>query len=99
MTKQQLMQELQSGEKIRLIDVRNPDEFSAGARVEGSENIPADEVLKMAEEGMISKDEKIVAICKGGKRCGMVAEELKGKGFNIDHLEGGVDAWVAPENS
>ena len=94
MKKEELKELLEKGEKPLLLDVREADEFGGGEdAVEGSENVPMGKVFVEAAKGELPKDKKIVTICKTGGRCGIVARELKEKGFDIDYLEGGVDEW------
>ena len=61
--------------------------------IPGAENIPMGQVFVEVGKGTIAKDEKTVVVCAKGGRCEIVAEELREKGFNIEHLEGGLEAW------
>lgn len=62
-----------------LIDVRTKEEF-AGAKVNGSQNIPLDSI-----SGKVTKLKKlnkpIVLCCASGMRSGMAASQLKSKGI------------------
>ena len=91
----ELKEKLDKGEAIRLVDVRSAEAFAKGDSIPGSENIPADNFLEEAAMGKISKDQKIVVFCQGGKSCSMVAEKLHGEGYNIEHIEGGLNAYNA----
>ena len=93
MTANELKEELNKGEDIRLVDVRSTEAFAKGDSIPGSENIPADNFLSEAAAGKISKDQKIVVFCQGGKSCSMVAHQLHDQGYNIQHIEGGLDAY------
>ena len=93
MTAQELKEKLSKGEKIHLIDVREGDEFDQGDKIEGAENIPMGKVFVKVQKGELPKEEKIVTICKTGGRCEIVANELRKKGYDIEHLEGGIDEW------
>ncbi|HVM90933.1 MAG TPA: rhodanese-like domain-containing protein [Verrucomicrobiae bacterium] len=94
MNAEQLKDALAKGEKMKILDVREHDEFTQGGNaVPGSENMPMGQVFVNASKGLLPKDEKIVTVCKSGTRCEIVARELKQKGYDIDFLEGGVDAW------
>ncbi len=96
MNVQELKKQLAKGEQVELIDVREKDEFEkSGERVPGSKNVPMGQMFVDAAGGRLPKDKKIVTICKSGKRCQIVADELKKNGYNIEHLEGGVNAWEA----
>jgi len=77
--------------KIKLLDVRTPEEY-ATARVEGS--ILVDQ--NIAQEIMQSwpKDTQIVTICHHGMRSLDAASYLRGHGFtNTKSMMGGIDAW------
>lgn len=88
-----LKQKLAQGEDIMLLDVRESDEVQAGDMMEGSQNMPMGKVFVEASKGNLPKDKKIVTICKSGTRCEIVANELKQKGYDIEHLEGGLAEW------
>src|SRR3989344_2828258 len=90
----QLKEKLGKGEEVILLDVREKGEAeAAGDMLLGAQNVPMGKVFTEAAKGNLPKDKKIVTICKAGGRCEIVARELKQKGFNIEHLEGGMDAW------
>jgi rhodanese-related sulfurtransferase len=99
MTTQELREKLSKGENIKLIDVREGDEFVQGDKTEGAENIPMGKVFVKVQKGELPKEGKIMAICKTGGRCEVVARELRAKGYDIEHLEGGIDEWKKAQNS
>ena len=98
MTPQQLKEKLAKGEKVRILDVREKDEYEQGDKIEDAENMPMGRVFVEAQKGALPKDEHIVTVCKTGGRCEIVARELKNKGYNIEHLEGGIDEWKKSSN-
>ena len=79
---------------IVLIDVREEDEFKNGFKIHGSENIPMELTVSEILERNISKDKKIILICRTGNRSGFVTEQLKNLGYDAENLEGGVSAWT-----
>lgn len=94
MKPQELKQALAEGEHIRLIDVREKDEFaSAEKKLAGAENITMGQMFLDAAKGTLPKEEKIVVTCMKGGRCEVVARELRNRGYNIEHLEGGIEAY------
>jgi rhodanese-related sulfurtransferase len=93
MKTEELKNKLKSGEKIKILDVREKDEFDEGEKIEGAENMPMGKVFAEAMKGNIPKDQKIITVCKTGGRCEIVARELSKKGYNIDYLEGGIEEW------
>ena len=85
---------LKKGEDILLLDVREKDEAEAnGEKIEGSRNVPMGKVFTEAAKGNLPKDKRIITVCKTGGRCEIVARELQKKGYNIEHLEGGIEEW------
>jgi rhodanese-related sulfurtransferase len=84
--------ELLKAGKIKLLDVRTPEEYAI-AKVEGS--ILVDQ--SVAQEIMQSwpKDTQIVTICHHGMRSLDAAAYLRGHGFaNTKSMMGGIDAWA-----
>jgi rhodanese-related sulfurtransferase len=83
--------ELLKAGKIKLVDVRTPEEFAI-ASVHGS--VLVDQNL--AQEIMQSwpKDTAIVTMCHHGMRSLDAAAYLRGHGFtNAKSMSGGIDAW------
>ena len=89
-----LKAKLDSGEKVFLLDVRQPNEFAAG-RIEGSLNIPVREVPKGLDKLPQDKNAQIVVVCASAVRSGYVAMALSFKGYtNVKHLAAGyVAGW------
>ena len=81
------------GEEFVLLDVREADEYAQGDKLEGAVNMPMGKVFVEASQGHLPKDKKIVAVCRTGGRCEIIARELAGKGYDIDVLEGGIEGW------
>ena len=81
-----------SGEHMRLIDVREPDEFKL-VQIEGAELRP---LSRMGEwEGELREDEEIVFMCHHGFRSASVCAFLARKGFKkLYNLAGGIDRWA-----
>ena len=68
-----------------IIDVRTREEFESG-HIEGSKNIPVQEILEHAEEIKAIKS-PIVFCCASGQRSGMAAQYFKEQG--VDCSNGG----------
>jgi sulfur-carrier protein adenylyltransferase/sulfurtransferase len=89
-TATELKQMMDNKEDIQLIDVREPHEFEA-AHIE-SELIPMNTIPQNLEK--ISKDKKVIMICRSGNRSGNVIRFMEGQGFeNLYNLKGGMLAW------
>jgi rhodanese-related sulfurtransferase len=83
---------MQAGERLRLIDVREPWEFER-ARIEGSELIP----MRTIPESLGHLDESaadLIVLCHHGVRSLRVVSWLREQGVeNCASLEGGIDRW------
>jgi|SRR5579859_1557760 len=80
--------------KARLIDVREPWEFSA-AHIAGSLLMPMGDVPARAHQEL-DPDERLVILCHHGQRSLNVAAWLRNQGFEqAQSLRGGIEAWAA----
>ena len=71
-----------------LVDVRRPDEFSAG-HLNGAINIPHDQVEGRIQEFGKDKSREIVLYCRSGHRAGIAQETLVKNGFTNSSNAGG----------
>jgi rhodanese-related sulfurtransferase len=74
-------------EEATIIDVRSPGEFSMGA-VEGSVNIPLDQVPHKVEEFKAMK-KPLVLCCASGNRSGQAVQFLEANGVDDIYNGGG----------
>lgn len=95
MRPKELKEKMEGKEDVLVLDVREGEEYKWGDKLEGAKNMPMGQVFIEASKGNLPKDRKIVTVCKSGVRCEIVARELKQKGYDIEHLEGGMEAWKA----
>ena len=80
--------------KARLIDVREPWEFST-AHIAGSVLMPMGEVPARANQEL-DPDERLIILCHHGQRSLNVAAWLRKQGFEqAQSLRGGIEAWAA----
>lgn len=84
---------LDAGEKINLIDVREPDEY-AEYNI-GAQLIPLGKIQSMQiDEIEDLKNEEVIIHCRSGKRSLTACMFLETMGFtNTVNVEGGVLAW------
>lgn len=92
-TVEQLKARMDAGEKLNLIDVREPNEyqeFNIGAKL-----VPLGKIQSMqADELDDLKEAEVILHCRSGKRSAMAAMFLESMGFtNTVNVEGGVLAW------
>ena len=91
-TAEQLSTLLDNGDKVVLLDVRDPWEFEI-CRLSGSLNIPMNEIAGKTQE--LDPDTRTIVICHFGMRSMEVGNFLESSGFkDIVNLEGGLDAWA-----
>ena len=88
-----LAQDIETGTAPLIVDVRTADEFAAG-HVPGAINIPYDQMEARSAEIVTYKDQAVVLYCRSGRRSGIAAETLAGKGFtNLGLLQGDMPGW------
>ncbi len=92
LTPLQIKEILESGEKIRLIDVREEWEYKI-AKIPGSELMPLSRFVEFIPS--LDPKDKIIVYCHKGVRSLNVCYYLFNAGFDrIINLNGGIDAWV-----
>ncbi len=90
-TVQELKARMDRGEKLTVIDVREPYEFSI-ARIPGTTLIPLGQIAERS--GELDPNEEIILHCRSGKRSADALNQLKAKGFTkLKNLTGGILAW------
>jgi len=91
-TARQLANKLKRGDKIRLIDVREPHELAI-SRIDEAENMPLG--MLAAHLGELDSAQEIVLFCKSGTRSRRALELLMSAGFRkVKNLRGGINAWA-----
>ena len=95
-TTSEVKRRLDAGEKLHLIDVREPNEFAI-ARIEGSELIPMRQVPAELQALEKRADEApLIVFCHHGVRSLNVVSWLRGQGLEAcQSMAGGIDAWSA----
>jgi molybdopterin/thiamine biosynthesis adenylyltransferase/rhodanese-related sulfurtransferase len=88
----ELKQRLDRGDKLRIIDVREPNEYQIN-RIPGSELIPLGELPRRYAE--LDPADELVMQCKVGGRSAKAADFLRSVGFkHVLNLKGGILEWV-----
>jgi adenylyltransferase/sulfurtransferase len=88
----ELKRRLDRGDKLRLIDVREPNEYQIN-RIPGAQLLPLGEIPRRYAE-LDPKDEFVV-LCKMGGRSARAADFLRSVGFTrVLNLKGGILDWV-----
>ena len=93
-TPQEVKLRLEAGEKLHLIDVREPHEY-AQARIEGSELIPMRAVPAALQQLEARADDApLIVYCHHGVRSLNVVNWLREQGIaGCQSMSGGIDAW------
>jgi adenylyltransferase/sulfurtransferase len=88
----ELKKRLDRGDKLRIIDVREPNEYQIN-RIPGSELIPLGDIPRRYAE--LDPNEELVMQCKMGARSGRAADFLRSVGFKrVLNLKGGILDWI-----
>jgi adenylyltransferase/sulfurtransferase len=91
-TSVELKQRLDRGDKLTLVDVREPNEYQI-SRIAGTTLIPLGELPRRYAE--LNKDDEIVVHCKMGGRSAKAADFLRSVGFKrVLNLKGGILDWI-----
>ena len=86
----EVQKDLEQGQSLNLIDVREVDEVETG-RIPGTLHIP----LGLLEFRMneLSKNEPYIIVCRSGARSGRATQFLESQGFDVTNMVGGMLAW------
>jgi rhodanese-related sulfurtransferase len=92
-TVSELKERLDKGEKLNLVDVREPaenHEFNIGGEL-----IPLGRIQNMEVDQLeLLKNQEIICYCRSGNRSGQACQILDMMGFtNTKNLQGGMLAW------
>jgi rhodanese-related sulfurtransferase len=89
----ELQERLLKGEKLNLVDVREPsehEEFNIGGEL-----IPLGKIQTLEVDQLETlKDQELICYCRSGNRSGQACQILDMLGFtNTKNLQGGMLAW------
>ena len=91
-TPREVKQRLDSGEKLRMVDVREPFEFQQ-AHIDGSELIPMGAVQRELP-ALEAAEVPLIVFCHHGVRSLQVVGWLREQGVTeCSSMEGGIDRW------
>jgi adenylyltransferase/sulfurtransferase len=91
-TVEELKARLDRGEKVFILDVRNPEEYQI-CRIAGSTMLPLPELPRRFEE--LDRNREMVVHCKSGMRSAKAIAFLRQQGFTkLTNLKGGILAWA-----
>ncbi|MEM1945904.1 MAG: molybdopterin-synthase adenylyltransferase MoeB [Candidatus Caldarchaeum sp.] len=91
-TPEELNEKIERGEKVFLLDVREPVEYEI-CHIENAVLIPLSKLPEHVNK--LSLTDEIVAYCHTGVRSSMAVKLLRDLGFTrVRNLAGGIDAWA-----
>ena len=92
-TPEEVKERLDNGEKLHLVDVRQPEE-TAEYNI-GGIALPLGNIQNMQTDEIDDlKNEEVILYCRSGNRSGIAAQILDQMGFsNTKNLTGGMLAW------
>jgi rhodanese-related sulfurtransferase len=90
----EVQQRASAGEKLFLIDVRQPDEYAL-TRIAGAELIPMDTVPgRLNHLESLADEGTLIVYCHHGIRSANVVNWLRNQGIEAcQNLSGGIDRW------
>ena len=78
--------------KIDLIDIREPYEYKTGS-IKSAKNILMGDLLNDPEK-YLNKDKEYHIVCQSGGRSSTACNKLRGLGFDVANVAGGVGSYV-----
>jgi molybdopterin/thiamine biosynthesis adenylyltransferase/rhodanese-related sulfurtransferase len=91
-TAEELKARLDQGERLFILDVRNPNEYQI-CRLPGSTLLPLPELGQRFSE--VPRDREVVVHCKSGMRSAKAVQFLREQGYTkLKDLTGGILAWA-----
>jgi rhodanese-related sulfurtransferase len=86
---------LDRGDRILVVDVREPGEFDGPlGHIAGARNIPLASLDGQLDDLRAARDRPITLVCKTDRRSAAAAEQLVAAGFpNVSVLRQGMERW------
>ena len=93
-----LMKQIDAGDELILIDVRQPQELANSGLIEGSVHIPTQDLPHRIDD--LNKEQTTIVYCHLGSRSMDAAMFLREKGFeDVKSLGGGIVGWQSDGGS
>src|SRR3954466_13993463 len=89
-TTDELKQQLDSGEKLELVDVREDEEVAEGM-IPGAKHIRMMEILTKLDA--FDKEKEYIFICRSGSRSANVCYYLEEQGYKVRNMVCGMVDW------
>jgi molybdopterin/thiamine biosynthesis adenylyltransferase/rhodanese-related sulfurtransferase len=92
-TPEEVHRRLESGERVRLLDVREQDEVENGL-IPGAKHLGRAHFESRVEDVLADKDDEVVVYCASGVRSAFAAKTLTDLGYtNVSSMAGGFSRW------
>ncbi len=92
-TPEEVRRRLESGDKLRVLDVREPDEVQHGV-VPGAKHVSRAHFESRVEDALPEKDAEVVVYCGSGVRSAFATKTLHELGYeNVVTMAGGFTRW------
>jgi rhodanese-related sulfurtransferase len=93
-TPAEVMQMQSRGDKLTLLDVRDPNEASLG-KIPGAIHISRGR-LEQNVEAAVPRDANVVVYCANGNRSALAAITLRDMGYqHVSSMSSGINGWTA----
>jgi rhodanese-related sulfurtransferase len=93
-----LVARLESDDVPVILDVRSPEEYSAG-HIPGAINVPYDQISAHLDSLGAFRGREIVVYCRSGRRAGIAETALVEAGFSgVLDLDGHMQSWAKSEH-
>lgn len=76
---------------VQVVDVRGPDEWSAG-HIAGARHIPLGQLG--SRYGELDPQRPIAVVCRSGNRSSVAVAALVAAGLPAENVDGGMSAWA-----
>ncbi|MGG0656323.1 rhodanese-like domain-containing protein [Rummeliibacillus pycnus] len=92
-TPKEVLNLIDEGKEINVIDVRQPEEVAEG-KISIAQNIP----LGLLEFRMneLDKNLEYIMVCRSGGRSSQATMFLEDQGYKVVNMDGGMLAWEGP---
>ncbi len=81
---------------IQIVDIRAPEHFEVG-HVEGSINIPYEQITSQEQLDRLDDTKRIVVVCYTGSTASMTSKYFNQLGYDAVALEYGISGWTRDE--
>ncbi len=92
MSNEELARRLATGERLTILDVREPEEYASG-HIPGAHHVPVEEIESYLAK--LARDLPVAVVCRSGRRSGYVCQILRREGFTqVYNVVPGMTGWT-----